>query len=54
MVKFSHYFENFTFAKMTWLIVVEYLTDDHGYAPFDVVKIPFLFPRSWPIIRLLK
>jgi hypothetical protein len=43
--------QSFTFATMTWLIVMEYLVSqlDHGYVPF-VVSTLQSFPHLWLII----
>ena len=45
-LSWSHHFESFTVATMTWLTVMEYSC--HGYAPL-VVSTSRSFPHSWLI-----
>jgi hypothetical protein len=48
-LSWSHHFESFTVATMTWLTVMEYrVTNDHGYVPL-VVSTSRSFPHSWLI-----
>jgi hypothetical protein len=52
-LSWSHHFESFTVATMTWLTVIwnNCVTNDHGYVPL-IVNTPRSFPHSWLVTFL--